>query len=148
MSLYHVFIYPTSTLCLLFIFLFHLLEAFVLPNAHFLSLSFWFSRDMLLCISIPLSFLCFKRNSHISSILFIVCYAIPLYQLQSCKTGVVSFCIWGSGEQQYVRPRAAYLSTTIRLESIKSHWNHITYSSLVKYLQDELGVNTTTQKCP
>ena len=33
----------------------------------------WFCRDMLLCISIPLSSPLFKRNSHISSVLCIVC---------------------------------------------------------------------------
>ena len=142
MSLFHVLIYPTSALYSLFISLFHLPRPFVLPNAHSLSIPFWFCRDMLLGISIPLSFPLFKRNSRISSMLFIVCSAIPLYQLQFWATEVISFCIGGSEEQRYVRPRAAYLSNANRLDLSKSHWNHITYSSLAKYLQNEEGVKT------
>lgn len=96
------------------------------------------------CSAFP--FLCpsplFKRNSRISSLLFIVCSAIPLYQLQFWATEVISFCIGGSEEQRYVRPRAAYLSNANRLDLSKSHWNHITYSSSAKYLQNEEGVKT------
>lgn len=66
----------------------------------------------------------FKRDSHISSLLFIVCFAIPLYQPQSWAAEVTLFCVGGSEVQQYVRPRAAYLRNAIRLESSKSHWNH------------------------
>lgn len=77
MSLFHVFIYPTSTLYSLFILCFHLPRPFILPNTHSLPLPFWFCWDMLLCISIPLSFPLFKRNSHIYSLLFIVCSPIP-----------------------------------------------------------------------
>lgn len=84
----------------------------------------------------------FKRNSRISSMFFIVCSAIPLYQLQFWATEVISFCIGGSEEQRYVRPRAAYLSNANRLDLSKSHWNHITYSSSAKYLQNEEGVKT------
>lgn len=74
--------------------------------------------------------------------LFIVCSAIPLYQLQFWATEVISFCIGGSEEQRYVRPRAAYLSNANRLDLSKSHWNHITYSSSAKYLLNEEGVKT------
>lgn len=65
--------------------------------------------------------------------------SIPLYQLRSFASEVISFCIGGSEVQQYVRQRAAYLSKAVRLDSSKSHWNRITYSSLLKYLQNEGG---------
>lgn len=72
----------------------------------------------------------FTPCSLLSALLF------PLYQLQSCATEVISFCIGGSEVQQYVHPRAAYLNA-IRLDSSKSLWNRITYSSSVKHLQYE-----------
>lgn len=38
---------------------------------------------------------------------------IPLNQLQSCATEVITFCIGGSEEQEYAHPQAAYLSNAI-----------------------------------
>lgn len=146
MLLFHVLIYPTSALNSLFIYICHLPRPFVLANAHFLSPPLWFCWDMLHCISISLSFPHVKSNSHISSMVFIVYFSFPMYQLKSCATEVIWFCIGGSEEQQHVRPRAAYHSNANRLDSSKSHWNCITYSSLLKILAEWMVVNTTAQK--
>lgn len=69
MLLFHVFIYP-QVLCICY-----LSCVFTSPGLSFcqMHIPLWFCRDMLLCISIPLSSPLFKRNSHISSVLFIVC---------------------------------------------------------------------------
>lgn len=121
-----------GTLYSLFIFLFHLLGPLVLANAHFLPRPLWFRWDTLPCISIPVSSPFFKSSSRISTMVFIVCFYIPLHQLQFWVTEVITFCIGGSGEQEYARPRAAYLSNAKRLDSSKSHRNCAMHSSTVK----------------
>lgn len=96
----------------------------------------WFCRDMLLCISISLSSPS-PLELHFSSLVFIVSFSFPSYQLQSSSTEVIWFSIEGAEEQQHARPPAAYLSNANRLDSSKSHRNCMMYSRLVKYLPNE-----------
>lgn len=72
----------------------------------------------------PVCFICSSpslEETHICSMLFIVRSSIALCLLQSWVAEVTSFRIGGSEKQQWVRPRAAYLSNAIRQIQISAN---------------------------